>query len=269
MLRTRFFSALLLLPVVALFVYYGSFLFAIGIGIIAALALNEFFKMLSQQGDRPLWLLGGAATALLILDGLGLGETLSDASIALLVFGGLLWELGLQERGNAMRGWALTIAGVLYIGWPLGLAVALRQIPQDGLWWVIVAALSVWACDTGAYFGGRFLGGKLFGARRFSPRWSPNKTWEGFFGGTLLCIVSTTLLSGWLLDLAPWQGILYGALLGPAAVYGDLAESMVKRRVGVKDSGTLIPGHGGMLDRLDSVLFGAVVTYFFAQWFVY
>ncbi len=268
MLRVRLLSAVVLIPIVAFFVYYGSFLFAIGIGIVAALALNEFFKLLSRQGDRPLVVIGGGATALLILSGLGLGDTLTQAAIALLVFGGLLWELAFYYEGASMRGWALTVAGVLYVSWPLGLAVALRELP-DGLWWVVIAALGVWSCDTGAYFGGRFLGGKFSGERRFSPRWSPNKTWEGFFGGILTCLLVTTLLSTWLLDLALWQGLVFGLFLGPSAVYGDLAESMVKRRVGVKDSGTLIPGHGGMLDRVDSILFGAVAAYLFASWVVY
>jgi phosphatidate cytidylyltransferase len=268
MLRLRLLSVLVLLPLLGFFIYYGGFLFAIAVGIVAALALNEFFRLLSRQGDRPLWLLGGGATALLLLNGLALGDTLDQAAIALLVFGGLLWELASYHDSGYMRSWALTIAGVLYIGWPLGLAVALRQLP-DGMWWVVVTALGIWACDTGAYFGGRFLGGRIFGKRRFSERWSPNKTWEGFFGGTLLSLLVTTLLGSWLLGLAVWQGMLFGLALGPAAVFGDLAESMVKRRVGVKDSGDLIPGHGGMLDRIDSILFGAVVAYFFAMWFVY
>lgn len=268
MLTRRIISALLLIPVVGFFVYYGGILFALGIGIVAALALNEFFRMLARQGDRPLWLFGGGATALLLLSGLGLGDTLEAAAIALLVFGGLLWELGGPQENDYMRGWALTIAGVLYIGWPLGLAVALRELDQ-GLWWVIITAVGIWSCDTGAYFGGRFLGGKLSGGRQFSARWSPNKTWEGFFGGVLLCLLVVSSLSIWLLALAPWQGLLFGILLGPAAVFGDLSESMLKRRVGVKDSGALIPGHGGMLDRIDSVLFGAIIAYFFANWFVY
>jgi phosphatidate cytidylyltransferase len=268
MLRLRVLSSLALLPVVAFFVYRGGFLFAIGMGIVAALALNEFFRMLSQQGDRPLWILGGAATALLILNGLGLGDTLDQAAISLLVFGGLLWELASYRAGGQMRGWALTIAGVLYIGWPLGLAVALRELP-NGLMWIIVVTLGIWTCDTGAYFGGRFLGGKLSGGQKFSPRWSPKKTWEGVFTGILLCAAVTAVLAQWLLELELWQGIVLGLALGPASVFGDLAESMVKRRVGVKDSGDLIPGHGGMLDRVDSILFGAVAAYFFANWLVY
>nr|MBA3534403.1 CDP-archaeol synthase [Ardenticatenales bacterium] len=95
------------------------------------------------------------------------------------------------------------------------------------------------------------------------------KTWEGFFGGVLVGLLVTIYTSTQWIGLELWQGILFGILLGPSAVFGDLAESMLKRRVGVKDSGDLIPGHGGMLDRIDSILFGAIVAYFFANWFVY
>ena len=266
-------SAAVLIPIVVFFAYQGGFLFAIGIGLVAALALNEFFKMLSRQGDRPLRVLGGGATALLIINGLNIGdtETVAQAAIALLVFGGLLWELASYQEDRNLRGWALTIAGVFYIGWPLGLVVALRGLGDErtGFWWLVTMALGIWACDTGAYVIGRFLGGRFSGDRKFSPRWSPNKTWEGFFGGVLTCLLVTTALATSQLGLPIWKAALLGLILGPTAVFGDLAESMVKRNVGVKDSGDLIPGHGGMLDRVDSILFGAVIVYFFARWLVY
>lgn len=271
----RALSAAALIPIVVIFGYLGNLPFAIGIGIVAALALNEFFRMVSRQGDRPLWLLGGAATALLILNGLGgLGSegTLQAAAIAILVFGGLLWELTTYREDRNLRGWALTVAGVCYIGWPLSLVVALRQLGTtdlSGFWWLATMVLGIWACDTGAYVVGRLLGGRFSGERKFSPRWSPNKTWEGFFGGVLTCLLVTAFLAIQQLGLEVWQGALLGLILGPSAVYGDLAESMVKRNVGVKDSGDLIPGHGGMLDRVDSILFGAIATYFFAVWIVY
>lgn len=269
MLSIRVASALLLLPVVLFFVYYGGILFALFIGIIAALALNEFFTMMVHEGETPLRALGGASTALLILNGLLQEPTLIVAAVGLLVFGGLLWELLFYHEGASMQGWAMTMAGVFYIGWPLSLAVALRELPADGLTWVVLTAAAIWLCDTGAYFSGRLLGGKLSGGRRFSPRWSPNKTWEGFFGGLLMALAATTALSHWFLALPLWQGSALGLVLGLAGVYGDLSESMLKRRVGVKDSGNLIPGHGGILDRIDSILVGAVVAYLFALWVVY
>jgi phosphatidate cytidylyltransferase len=270
MLRTRVISTLILLPAVVLFVYLGNPLFALLMGVIAALALNEFSNLLIEQGDRPLRVIGGGATALLILYGLGVGETLLPAALALVVFGGLLSDLAYEKDDAYLRGWALTIAGVLYIGFPLGLAVAIRDFQNpDGLVWCILTAVGVWSSDTGAYFAGRFLGGKLFGDRKFSPRWSPNKTWEGFLGGCLLSLIAVYLIGIYVLGLAWWQALLLGAGMGPISAWGDLAESMVKRRVGVKDSGDLIPGHGGMLDRIDSMLFGIVWVFFFAQWMVY
>lgn len=270
MLHQRIKSALVLLPIIILLMYRGGFLFALMIGLVAALALNEFFRMLSQDDEQPLILIGGAATSLFILNGLGLGDFLLPAGLAVVTIGGLLWELVAHKENDYMRGWALTIAGVLYIGWPLSLVPAIRGFQEpDGLYWLIVAAIGTWGCDSGAYVFGRLYGGKFSGSRRFSARWSPNKTWEGFFGGLLTCLLLTAFFSSWLLDFVLWQAILFGLLLGPAAVFGDLAESMLKRRVGVKDSGTLIPGHGGMLDRIDSTLFAAVVVYFFAKWIIY
>ncbi len=275
MLRTRILSTILLVPAVALFVYLGNPLFALLMGIVAALALNEFSKLLIKQGDRPLRIIGGGATALLILYGLGLGQMLLLAAIALVVFGGLLSDLYNEKEDAYLRGWASTIAGVLYIGFPLSLAVTIRDFQNpDGLLWCILTALGVWGCDTGAYFAGRFFGGKLFGARRFSPRWSPNKTWEGFIGGCLLSLLAIYIFGVYIMPIYGtglfwWQALILGVLMGPVTAWGDLAESMVKRRVGVKDSGDLIPGHGGMLDRIDSMLFGIVLVYFFARWVVY
>src|SRR5690606_7963790 len=161
-----------------------------------------------------------------------------------------------------LRGWALTVAGAIYIGWHLAHAIELRARP-DGLWWIVLVLLATWSTDTGAYFAGHILCRHLF-----SPRYSPNKTWEGVLGGVFLCLLVTILLGRWLLGLPLHLGIALGLLFGPAAVYGDLAESMLKRRVGVKDSGTIIPGHGGLLDRMDSLLFTAVVAYYFTLWFV-
>jgi phosphatidate cytidylyltransferase len=249
----------------------GNPVFALLIAIVAAFALHEFSQLLIKQGDRPLRIIGGGATALLILSPLDPRlRLLWPAAIALVTFGGLLSDLANERDDPYLRGWASTIAGVLYIGFPLSLAVAIRDFQNpDGLLWCILTALGVWASDTGAYFAGRFFGGKLFGERRFSVRWSPKKTWEGFLGGCLLSLLWVLLFGVYVMGLPWWQMLVLGTLMGPAAAWGGLAESMVKRRVGVKDSGDLIPGHGGMLDRLDSMLFGIVLVYFFAQWIVY
>lgn len=262
MLAIRTLSALVLIPIVALLVWQGGLFFFLLVAGWGGLALWEFYQMMRAGGFRPLALLGAAAFALMLVGASGVDRQLREFAVVVLVLGGLLWELASPELEGKLRGWALTVAGALYIGWPLAHAIELRAGP-DGLWWVSIVLLSTWAIDTGAYLTGRF-----FGHHPFSPRHSPKKTWEGVVGGWILGLIVTVALAWWLVDLPPLRGMALGLLLGPAAVYGDLAESMLKRRVGVKDSGTIIPGHGGLLDRLDSLLFTAVVTYYFVRWFV-
>ncbi|HBY94561.1 MAG: phosphatidate cytidylyltransferase [Ardenticatenaceae bacterium] len=261
MLATRLLSAVALIPIVALLVWQGGLFFLVLVAVAGGVALWEFYQMMRAGGFRPLAVVGAVAFALMLIGANGVDRRLQAFAVVVLVLGGLLWELASPEAEGKLQGWALTTAGALYIGWPLAHAVELRGRP-DGLWWVMIVLLATWATDTGAYFAGRF-----FGHHPFSPQYSPKKTWEGVLGGWSLGLVVTALLAWWLLGLSPAGSFVLGLLLGPAAVYGDLAESMLKRRVGVKDSGSLIPGHGGLLDRLDSLLFTAVVTYYFALWF--
>jgi phosphatidate cytidylyltransferase len=153
----------------------------------------------------------------------------------------------------------LTLAGGLYIGWGLGHLVALRQLP-DGLAWVWLALLATWAADSMAYFVGRAIG-----RHKLWPRHSPKKTWEGFIagiGGGLIgaAIVIPFSQIGWV------TGLVAGAIVPIVALFGDLSISMMKRHVGVKDSSNLMPGHGGFLDRADSLLFVSVVIYYYAVW---
>lgn len=269
MLYQRFLTALVMLPIVGCLIYLGGLPFALFIGLIAVVALYEYFDLMSHQANFPplFKLLASGATMLILLNGYTSSSLFLFSAIVLLVFGGLLGGLWFDQQRDYLFGWALTVAGVLYLIWPLALLIALRE-HADGFWWIIFGAVAIWSCDTGAYFVGRALGGKVFGERRFSPKWSAKKTWEGFFGGVFLSFLLSFLAGTWLLELASWQAILLGLLIGPLSALGDLVESMIKRRMKVKDSSQLIPGHGGVLDRLDSVLFGVVVIYFFVQWVI-
>lgn len=269
MLYQRFLTVLVTVPIVGCLIYLGGLPFAFFIGLIAAAALYEYFGLMSHQANfTPFFkLLAGGATMLILLNGYTSGPLFLSSAIVLLVFGGLLGGLWFDQQRDYLFGWALTVAGVLYLIWPLALLIALRE-HAEGVWWIILGAMAIWGCDTGAYFVGRAFGGRVFGARRFSPTWSAKKTWEGFFGGVFFSFLFTFLAGTWLLGLASWQAILLGLLIGPLSALGDLVESMIKRRMKVKDSSQLIPGHGGVLDRLDSVLFGVIVIYFFVQWVV-
>jgi phosphatidate cytidylyltransferase len=136
-----------------------------------------------------------------------------------------------------------------------------RDIHFDGRSWVYLTVLSTWAVDTAAFFTGRAIG-----RRKLAPSISPKKTWEGFFGGWAAGFATVVAL-GYAFDLgvAPWKLSLLGLLLPLAATLGDLAESAMKRRMHIKDASELIPGHGGVLDRLDSILFTFVLVYAFTQ----
>lgn len=139
----------------------------------------------------------------------------------------------------------------------------------NGHRWLLLALLLVWAADTGAYFSGRTFGGKWFGGRKLAPRISPNKTWEGLLGGVALAML-VAVVGAWLLgaDRAHWPAIaLVAAVTVGFSVVGDLFESLLKRHVGMKDSSQLIPGHGGVLDRLDSVLAALPVFALGKAWF--
>ena len=256
---TRVASAVLLIALIALPVWQGGLLFVALVLVIGGLGLWEFYRLMPRE-HHSLAPLGMLAAVGLVVGAGQSSEGMVHLAISGVVIGGLVWEMAFPAPHDRLRDWAMTLAGVLYVGWPMSLLVRLRALP-DGLWWVVLLIVATSACDSGAYLVGRYLG-----RRPFAPQYSPKKTWEGTLGGVSLCLIVTVLLGSMWLNLSPGRALLLGALIGPAAVLGDLAESMIKRRVGVKDSSNLIPGHGGILDRVDSLIFTATVVYFFATW---
>ncbi len=271
MLLTRVLSAIVLIPVVLVLAWLGGAWFLLLIGAFTLLGSIEFYQLMRHGGHQPLWFVGIPVTLALVgLAHLNAPLAWSEILIAgttLLALGLLTWR---KEPGGALVDWALTVAGVLYLGLPMACFVRLRAWPAgpvdaatagllpDGLAWLLAGVLPVWACDSGAYLVGR-----LLGRRPFFHRISPKKTVEGAIGGLVAgVLVATAALV--LLGQPVWLSLTVGLALTVAAIFGDLAESLIKRQVGVKDSGRLIPGHGGVLDRLDSLLFAAVVLYGYA-----
>jgi phosphatidate cytidylyltransferase len=222
-------------------------------------------RRIGRAGYAIVAALGAAAFA-------GAGDIALFAVVALAVMLPLALALSCSATPNTAICWALAAAGSLYLGLPAYAAVALRSFAGDvssqwltrvtndlalgwepfprGAAWVLTVVVTTWAGDSCAYLSGRSLG-----AHKLAPRLSPNKTIAGAAGGLLGAmaaswfIVTRCGLGSW------WVGILVGALLGIAGQIGDLSESLLKRQAGVKDSGNVIPGHGGLLDRIDALLF--------------
>ena len=165
-----------------------------------------------------------------------------------------------QSYDRFVGDWATTLVASAYVGGMLSHFVLLRDLGQ-GLAWTAAAVLTTWAGDTAAY-----LVGKSVGRRPFFPKMSPRKTLEGAIGGVVTGTLTGMAIGVYALGLAWLPAIALGLLTSLAATFGDLAESPIKRQAGAKDSGSLIPGHGGALDRVDSLLFAAVVVYYFAVW---
>lgn len=180
------------------------------------------------------------------------------ASLAFVAAWRALEQLSPARRTNAAELWRDLGAGTLiqaYVPFLGGFAVLLTAHP-GGEWWTLAFLLLVIATDTGAYASGL-----LFGKHPMAPRISPKKTWEGFAGSALVALVGGAILAVFMLKQDVWVGLIFGATILVTATVGDLTESLIKRDLGIKDISTWLPGHGGFLDRLDSVLPSAVAAY--------
>ncbi len=271
MLAKRAAVTAVLLPIGLVLIWLGGWAYIATIALIMCLAAREYVHLFQTGGLKPAGVLIIAGTLALVIARAVAGFSGSDWIISLLVLAGMTWHLAAYERGRDQAGtdFGVSMAGVLYFGWIGAYLVSLRQLPQ-GLWWVLLALPTVWLADSGAYFVGRGLG-----RHKLSPRLSPKKTWEGYFGGILFGVLGGLLLAVGLAALAgpgapftPLQGVILGVVLSVFPTLGDLGESMIKRQVGVKDSGKILRAHGGMFDRIDSWLWGAVLGFYLVAWVI-
>ena len=236
--------------------------FAIGAAVAALFGLYEFYGMVCSSGKgKPAVSLGMALALLFIFQPRYPWN--NDISILLTASTvlPLLWVMLRKNRGGACSSWGFTLAGVMYLGWLASRYVALMELPQ-GRVWVILALFPTFACDTSAYFVGRALG-----RHKMAPGISPSKTWEGAAGG-VIGAVAVGLGVAWLfkLPIGVLQTLGLSLAIAIFAQMGDLVESLFKRNMGTKDSGKALPGHGGMLDRIDSVVFAGLVVYYYVLW---
>jgi phosphatidate cytidylyltransferase len=248
-------TALLFGVVVLGVVYLGDLPWLIALLLATAILCVEFYGIARQAGYQPSVIVGTAlALALVAQTYVQIDLTWPLLSLALVTTA--VWGYLVRAPSQSfLADWACTFAGALYIGGLLLHGILLRNL-TDGLTWTLIALLGTWSCDAGAY-----IIGSRFGRHKFAPRISPNKTWEGAVG-SVLCSFAVVMVMAWVLEIPLVYGAGLGVLIPLATISGDLTESMLKRSAGVKDSGTLLPGHGGLLDRLDSLLFVFPTVYY-------
>jgi phosphatidate cytidylyltransferase len=232
--------------------------YVLAVGLCATIGAAEVYRLLGRAGYRPCWPVGLALTLALAL-GPATAPAWLPHALAAGGFAALVWTAFRPRPGDGLLDWALTLAPALYVGGLLGYYPLLRLLPDGGFWVQAVLACT-WAADIAAYGVGR-----RWGRRKLAPTLSPGKSIEGALAG----VAGAVLLAAGLALAFPAQGrsvpllVGLGVLVAPAGLVGDLAESFVKRQVGAKDSSGLLLGHGGLLDRLDSLLGAGMVAYFY------
>jgi phosphatidate cytidylyltransferase len=257
-LAQRIVVGIIAAPLALISVYLGGRVFTIVVGAVAVICMLEFFRLLQHAGHRPLLYASfGASTILFAAVYFGDSMTWVGGAFVFLVVAGAVEVMLRPPAPGRLEDFALSVLVVLSVAWLTTYALRLRAIGPNGTAWVLLAMIPTWAYDTGAYFTGRAIGRHPFAAQI-----SPKKTVEGVAGGLLCALIGGGLTATFSGVLAPPLGALVGLLVGVAAQTGDLAESFYKRQTGMKDSGTLLPGHGGVLDRVDGLLFSLPITYY-------
>jgi phosphatidate cytidylyltransferase len=268
MLIKRVLAALVLAAIGIPAIIFGGLFYFLLILLLLGVASWEFGKIFEATGSRvsKLLLTGGVV---LIVGMRGYFQDLAPAALALLILAAMTWHLVDYEKGRnqAATDFCVTVGGILYLGWIGAYLIDLRNLVA-GLWWLVLVLPAVWLADTAAYFIG-----SRFGRHPLSPRLSPKKTWEGYWSGVIAGTIGSAGLAVLWHHLGGipvnwWQGAILGAVISTLTPLGDLGESMIKRQAGFKDSSNIIPGHGGVLDRLDSWLWAACLGYLFVIWFL-
>lgn len=268
MLSQRIISAIFGIILFILFIVWGSLPFTLMVGLITILAVNEFNRLL-PHGDKRNGILIGIFSLFIIyytyLTNSGVIKWPHGVIFFLILSIYLFLHIIIYSYQDIVSIISKNLFGLIYLGGGMSFFILLRDFNTSpfnqtkALWLVLV---TTWATDTGAYFLGRFLG-----KRKLAPNISPNKTIEGAVGGILFSIIAVLIFTS-IIHKINIVWIIYAIFASIISMAGDLFESSIKRDMGVKDSGNLIPGHGGILDRFDSLLFALPFTYYFLKWFL-
>lgn len=266
MLKTRALVALIALPILLVLTVIGGELFAVFVLAVLVIGGDEYRRLLWQGDFRP------PLGLILALIGLGFAATWfarpdwrAPGLAGVLIVAGAYAVWGMERKqAQPVFNAGLAVFGGLYIGWLGSYVLAVRML-EEGAYLVVFLYGCVALSDTAAYFVG-----SQWGKHKMAPHVSPNKSWEGYLGSSISGLLFGAVVGGVpasdVLNLG--HGAILGLLIGTLGTIGDLAISAVKRQVGAKDSSHLIPGHGGLLDRMDSVLVAAAVSYYYLTWFV-
>ncbi len=252
-------TSLLLLALIVPAIVLGGVIYFLYVSFFILMAAWEYVQMfrLVQYRPSPVLTVGGAFALLLVR---AFQPSWTDWTLTALILITMMYYLYVFECGrhDAALDFVITLGGLVYLGWVAGYILDLRALPHGG-WWVMIVFPVVWLADSGAY-----MIGARYGSHKMLRLLSPNKSWEGFAAGAVI----GTLYGGFFafaytrfgpLHLAIWQGVLLGFVLSTVTTLGDLGESLIKRFTGAKDSGNFLPGHGGAFDRIDSLIWAAVI----------
>ena len=265
MLKQRVLSAVVFVPIFFGLAYLGGLAFDIFLVLILSIAGFEYVRMMKHGGYQvSSFLMLGAILLLLLCQILGAGDYISHVLVALLaVFGVFALVKYEQDDKQAFQSLAIQFFGIFYIGVLGGTGISLNHIQPHGNFWMLVGILLVWMVDMGAYFVG-----SRFGKTAVLPKLSPKKSLEGLIGGLGFGAVSGFLIGlivqSFMPVLTPFKGAMFGLSMGFVAFFGDALMSLLKRTMAVKDTGNILPGHGGILDRLDSMLWAFALGLLFA-----
>ena len=251
-------------------IWKGDLYYSVFILVCIAFALGEFYSIMEKKGAKPLrWM--GMCTSVFIADYYFVQPDITShqflGGIIAIVLLTVIWEL-FSDKENSGQNISATMAGILFVPILLGTAIDIRQFDSlMGTQLTLALVLSVWACDSAA-----FIFGTKFGDTKIFPRVSPNKSWVGSISGLIasLSVFHLFYHQGWLGDYFSMKdAIVFGIITGVFGQIGDFAESLLKRDADVKDSGTLLQGHGGVLDRFDSLIFATPLTYLYIHFLMH
>jgi phosphatidate cytidylyltransferase len=258
-LPRRLVGGAIVVVVTALFVLLGGWWFTLFIAGVVAWTSYELWRLLRRAEYQPSLLITvlTALAAFFTVQSPDLAFPIPPLALTLALLASLAWLLP-RAPTRCFADWAVSFAGGFYLGWAGGHLARLMTLPPDGRWWLALALATAWSADSAAYAFGR-----LFGRHKLAPVISPGKTWEGYIAGIALSMVAGFVV-GQVSPLEPMACLLAGGLVGTLSVFGDLVESTIKRQAHVKDSGRVIPGHGGVFDRIDSLLWAGVIVFYVA-----